>query len=104
MKINWAAAAVIVTVVLAAIGGSWTLYTYLNPPPPPPELTATIDYQVCRGSQESQCKPHNAFIGCGSIIEWAKSRCKEFLTTMQDQRSGGACGYSVTKVTCTVKK
>jgi hypothetical protein len=57
---------------------------------------------VCRGEHEKDCRPHQFFIGCGSVTEWAQKRCPEFSIVDTSYAAGGRCGYVVANVTCRV--
>ena len=61
----------------------------------------TID--VCRGEQQSLCRPHKFFIGCGSVTEWAQDRCYEFSIVDRSYSAGGRCGYVIASVSCRVR-
>ena len=57
---------------------------------------------VCRGEHEKECGPHQFFIGCGSITEWAQKRCPEFSIVDTRDAAGGRCGYAIANVVCRV--
>jgi hypothetical protein len=105
MRINWTAAGVIVTIVLAICGGLWGFYVYSHPAATQPEMTAMIEYEVCSAANERECMAHNAFVQCGkNVEEWAAEKCRQFRARVVTSNSGGMCGNSITKVTCTAKK
>jgi hypothetical protein len=107
-KIEWAGAAVVVTAAVAIVGGLWAVYTYFNPAPAKIEVTKTIQYRVCMGDNPTYCPPHNAFVLCYTDLEkWARTRCEKFskfTSHTNVRRPKSKCGYSITEITCTVKR
>ena len=65
---------------------------------------ASIEWavEVCRGEHEKWCRPHDFFVGCGSVTEWAQKRCPEFSIVDMSDTAGGQCGYVIANVTCRV--
>ena len=65
----------------------------------------SFDYslEVCRGEYERLCRPHNFFIGCGSMTEWAQARCYEFSIVDKSYAPGGRCGYVIASVSCRMR-
>ena len=65
---------------------------------------ASIEWavDVCRGEHEEGCRPHDFFVGCGSVTEWAQKRCPEFSIVDVSYAAGGQCGYVIANVTCRV--
>jgi hypothetical protein len=66
--------------------------------------TVTATYKVCRGQYESNCDPHNLFVGCSEGVNtWANRNCAKFNLAMTGARAGDLCGYSTANLTCTLK-
>ena len=66
--------------------------------PTPVNLTVN----VCRGEHEAQCPRHGFFIGCGSIRQFAQTRCQNFAIVNSSEAPGGQCGYVIANVICHV--
>lgn len=91
-------AAIIIPVVLAATGGLWGLYVYLND-----RGALEYDYVLCVAADEQQCAmEHSDFAGCGAKGQiFVTKMCHDVQEIYS--REGGMCGVRVYRGKCTAK-
>ena len=83
---------------IAVVAGVWFGLQNASSP------AVTAAYKVCMGQYESNCDPHNLFVGCSEGVNmWANRNCAKFNLTMTGARAGDLCGYSTANLTCTLK-
>ncbi len=58
--------------------------------------------QVCRSQDSTVCPPHDVFIACGQVEDWAEANCiKHSLPDWEYSRGHqGSCGTNLWKLTC----
>ena len=91
-------AEIIVPIVIAAIGGAWAFYAYLND-----QGAHEVDYVVCRAEAENQCTmAHSEWVSCNTDAKMVMAqRCRDVQVTLEDK--GGTCGIRIYKGKCTAK-
>ena len=98
--INWKRVGIIGPILIALIGGLWTVFERLNPPAPPEVRTIQVTYQVCELPQ-AQCPQGPRMIYPEKVDQWAMRECARF-DKRRPQLPPGTTGKVLTiAVTCT---
>jgi len=95
-------AVIVIPLVIAAIGGGWTMFAHFYPS----EKSSTIEvtYRVCSGSL---CRnaPDEIKIACdSSVADWAKKECSKYELSNPARTQGNDCNDEAATVKCTSKR
>jgi hypothetical protein len=101
-KTNREIAVIVIPLLVAIIGGGWTMFAYFYPSEK--NNTIEVTYRVCSGSL---CRnaPGEIKIACdSSVADWAKKECAKYELSNPTRTQGNDCNDEAATVKCTSKR